>query len=101
MKTEHEAFAFWFAGVLGLCGLHRLYVGKTVTGLLWLLTFGFLGIGQLVDLMWLGDWVESANSLRLGLDLPIAAVPAAPDVAVEVTADDAAGHSRRASRPAA
>lgn len=38
----------WFLGVLGA---HRFYVGKTGTGLLWLFTLGFFGIGALVDLL--------------------------------------------------
>lgn len=34
---------------LGELGIHRLVVGKIGTGILWLLTFGLLGIGWLVD----------------------------------------------------
>ncbi len=34
-----------------VAGLQRLYVGKIKTGLLWLFTFGLLGIGQLYDLI--------------------------------------------------
>lgn len=39
--------------LLGYMGIHRFYVGKIGTGILWLLTLGCFGIGWIVDIVML------------------------------------------------
>lgn len=50
-SDKSRAVAIVLAGVLGVFGAHRFYVGKTGTGLLMLLTGGGLGIWYLIDVL--------------------------------------------------
>ncbi len=45
------AYLLWLLCFVGLCGIHRFYSGRWLTGLIWLFTGGLLLIGQLVDLV--------------------------------------------------
>lgn len=56
-----KAFIFWLIGFAGLCGLHRFYLRRKGTAILWLLTVGLFFIGQLIDLFLLRRMVEQAN----------------------------------------
>lgn len=47
--------------LIGVLGLHRFYLGKWVTGLLWLLTGGLFGIGFIYDWFTLNTQVNDAN----------------------------------------
>ena len=46
---------------LGPLGIHRMYIGKIGTGLLWLFTGGLLGLGWLYDFCTLNGQVDERN----------------------------------------
>ena len=46
---------------LGLFGVHRMYMGKWLTGILYLLTAGLLGLGYLYDYWTLNGQVDEVN----------------------------------------
>ncbi|MDX2099466.1 MAG: NINE protein [Leptolyngbyaceae cyanobacterium bins.59] len=59
-KVE-TTYLLWATCFVGLSGLHRIYSGKTLTGLLWLWTFGLFGIGQFLDFFAIPGMVEERN----------------------------------------
>lgn len=46
---------------LGLFGVHRLYMGKFATGLLYMVTAGLFGLGWLYDYWTLNDQISQLN----------------------------------------
>ena len=46
---------------LGLLGIHRFYLGKWVTGIIYLISGGLLGIGWLYDLCTLNQQISDLN----------------------------------------
>ena len=48
--SDKDGFvAFVLVAIGGICGLHRFYVGKVFSGIVYILTFGVFGIGVLCD----------------------------------------------------
>ena len=47
---------------LGLFGVHRMYMGKWLTGILYLLTAGLFGLGYLYDFWTLNDQITVQNA---------------------------------------
>ena len=68
-RKKSVAYFLAFVGLTGICGLQRFYVGKTGSGLLYLFTLGFLGMGQLADLFLVPEMVDEYNSKK-GFALP-------------------------------
>ena len=50
---------------LGLFGIHRMYMGKWFTGILYLVTGGLLGFGYLYDFWTLNDQITILNSTKI------------------------------------
>jgi TM2 domain-containing membrane protein YozV len=66
MITPGMAYLLWALGWFGFCGIHRFYVGKPLTGLLWFFTGGLCLVGQIVDAFLIPGMVEQANHRFLG-----------------------------------
>lgn len=62
------AYILWMLCLFGICGGQRFYTGNIVGGLLYLFTFGFLGIGQLIDLLFIPGMVNRRNVYLRGLE---------------------------------
>ena len=73
-------YLFWAMGLFGLNGIHRFYCRKPVSGGIWLMSLGLVGIGQMVDLFLIPGMVEEANRPLLQLGLATADSVALPSL---------------------
>jgi TM2 domain-containing membrane protein YozV len=61
MKSRTVAYMLWALGLVGLGGLHRLYVGRKISGWLYLLTVDLMLVGMFLDYKEIGFMVDEAN----------------------------------------
>jgi TM2 domain-containing membrane protein YozV len=62
MKSKGVAYLLWF--FLGIFSAHRFYLGKTGSGILYLVTGQLFGIGWIIDLFTLGGMVDNYNLMH-------------------------------------
>jgi hypothetical protein len=65
MKDKTPAYLLWCGWMIGLGGLHRIYLGRYASGFLYLFTWGLFGFGQVFDLFQIGRMVEDENNRLL------------------------------------
>ena len=62
MKSTGTSYLLWLLCLIGVCGIHRLYNGRIITRVIWLLTGGLFMIGQIIDLFLIPGMAERANA---------------------------------------
>ena len=60
--TTNYSIAWLLLMFLGLFGIHRFYLGKWVTGIIYLISGGLFGIGWLYDLCTLNQQISDINT---------------------------------------
>ena len=61
MRSTGMAYLLWSLWFFGFAGIHRFYLGKPISGLIWFLTWGLFGMGQIFDLLLIPGMVEEKN----------------------------------------
>lgn len=91
VKKITTSYILWAIGLITpISGLHRLYNGRIVTGVIWMCTLGLFRVGQLVDLFLIPSMVEECNAkaqARLGVAPDGSPLPYSNPVTLNVTGE--------------
>lgn len=68
------AYLLWGLSIFGIFGIHRLYTGRILSGIVYLFTFGIFGLGQLLDLLLIPGLVAERNRELARLQGDVSAV---------------------------
>ena len=63
-KDTTVAYLMWLGGFVGVSGLHRIYMGRWASGLLWLLTGGLCMVGNIIDGVMMPRMIEDSEHGR-------------------------------------
>lgn len=63
MRSKVTAYLLWCFCFIGLCGIHRIYLGRIGTGILQLITLGGFGIWQLIDLFLIPEMLVQKETM--------------------------------------
>jgi hypothetical protein len=69
--STRTAYILWLPSLIGVAGLHRLYMGKVGSGVLYLLTGGLFGFGTIYDAITMPDQIREVRlkaRMRRALD---------------------------------
>ena len=59
-KDTSTGYLLWLGCFIFLCGLHRFYYNRPVSGIIYIFTFGLFGFGQLYDLLVMSELAKTA-----------------------------------------
>ena len=75
--SRGTAYLLWALCLFGVSGIHRFYLGRIGTGILWLCTWGLFGIGNIIDLFTIPTMVDAETARRIGGPTPTRLPPEA------------------------
>lgn len=86
MRSLTVSYLLAALGFVGISGVHRFYLGKPITGIIWFLTGGLFMLGTIYDLITMESQVREANRYALPVGhgqgvLPPGASPYGPGYA--------------------